>query len=192
MARLQANECNGFEPLFHRYSRLTFGIAYHILHDRGEAEEVSQEVFFYLFRRAKLFNPLKGTARAWITRIASHRALDRKAYLCRRGFYLETDVAGLDNTLGKKTDLDRKVEARCDLTQIERAFNELSDVQRKTLDLYYFEALELREIADRLSQPLGNVRHHFYRGLDRLRRHKAVRQLRGSYSHERAKKQSLQ
>jgi len=39
MARLQANDSNAFELLFHRYSRLTFGIAFRILHDRGEAEE---------------------------------------------------------------------------------------------------------------------------------------------------------
>jgi DNA-directed RNA polymerase specialized sigma24 family protein len=64
------------------------------------------------------------------------------------------------------------------LNQIERALDELSEGQRRTLGLYYFGALDLKEIADRLNQPLGNVRHHFYRGLERLRRNISVRHLR--------------
>jgi RNA polymerase sigma-70 factor, ECF subfamily len=180
MSRLQADDSNVFEPLFRRYSKLLFSIAFRILHDRGEAEEVVQEVFFCLFQRARLYDSSKGTAKTWIAQIASHRALDRKAYLRRRGFYVSTDFANLDNALFEEADLERNVGARHDLSQIDQALNELSEGQRRTLGLYYFGALDLNEIADRLNQPLGNVRHHFYRGLERLRRNIFVRRLRES------------
>jgi RNA polymerase sigma-70 factor, ECF subfamily len=179
MAKLQANDSNVFEPLFHRYSRLVFTIVLRILRDRGEAEEVVQEVFFHLFQQAKLFDSSKGSTKTWIIKIAFHRALDRKAYLRRRGFYANIDVGEFRNLLSEEADLDRKLAARQDLSQIEQALDELTDAQRRTLGLYYFGALDLNEIAERLQQPLGNIRHYFYRGLGRLRRHASVRRLRG-------------
>jgi RNA polymerase sigma-70 factor (ECF subfamily) len=60
---------------------------------------------------------------------------------------------------------------------LERAFEELPEIQRRTLDLFYFQGLELREISERLNEPLGNVRHHFYRGLERLRKSAFVRKM---------------
>ncbi len=51
-------------------------------------------------------------------------------------------------------------------------------MQRRTLDLFYFEGLDLREISENLNQPLGNIRHHFYRGLERLRKSAFLQKLR--------------
>ena len=178
MARLKANDSSALEVLFSRYSRLVLGIALRILHDHGEAEEVVQETFFQVFQKSKLFDASKGAAKAWIIQIACRRALDRKSYLNRRGFYRGTDVGSLDDTLSGATDLDREVGARLDRVQLEKAFEELPEVQRRTLELFYFEGLELREIAAKLGDPLGNVRHHFYRGLERLRKSAFIKELR--------------
>jgi len=178
MARLAANDSNALELLFDRYSRLVLSIALRILRDYGEAEEVVQEVFFHLFQRARLFDPSKGAAKAWIAKIALRRALDRKAHLDRRGFYLGTDIGSLDDTLAGGTDLDREIGARLNRVQLEKAFEELSEMQRQTLELFYFEGLELREISEKLNEPRGNIRHHFYRGLERLRKSAFVQALR--------------
>jgi RNA polymerase sigma-70 factor (ECF subfamily) len=56
------------------------------------------------------------------------------------------------------------------VSRLGSAFAQLSEIQRKTLTMYYFEEMDLREISARLSVPLGNIRHHFYRGMERLRR----------------------
>lgn len=178
MSRLCRNDASAIELLFARYSRLVLGIALRVLHDRGEAEEVVQDAFFSVFQSARLFEPSKGTAKAWIVQIAFHRALDRKSFLDRRGFYLGTDVECLDYTLFEKADLDREIEAKLLRVQIDKAFEELPEVQRRTLELFYFEGLELREISEKLNEPLGNVRHHFYRGLERLRKSTFIQALR--------------
>jgi RNA polymerase sigma-70 factor (ECF subfamily) len=179
MARLSANDANGLDILFERYSRLVFGIAVRILQDYGEAEEVVQEVFFSVFQKAKLFNSSKGTPKAWITEIAFHRALDRKSYLDRRGFRRGTEVGCLDDTLMGETDLDEEIGARLNRALLQQAFQELPEVQRRTLELFYFEGLELREVAETLNETWENVRHHFYRGLERLRKNSFVERLRG-------------
>ena len=178
MARLQANDTSALEILFDRYARLVFRIARGVVRDSGEAEDVVQEAFFHLYKKSMLFDGSKGTVKNWILQVALHRALDRKAHLARRGFYLGTDIASLDDTLLGGTDLDREIGAKLDRIQLEKAFEELPDIQRVTLELFYFEGLDLREISEDLNEPLGNTRHHFYRGLERLRKSAFVQRLR--------------
>src|SRR6266478_4091955 len=180
MASLQSNDASALEILFDRYSRLVLSIARGIVRDSGEAEDVVQEAFFYLYKKSGLFDGSKGSVKNWILQIALHRALDRKAHLARRGFYAGTDIGSLDDTLLGETDLDREIGARLNRVQLEKAFQQLPEIQRLTLELFYFEGLELREISEKLNEPLGNSRHHFYRGLERLRKSAFVQKLRGT------------
>jgi RNA polymerase sigma-70 factor, ECF subfamily len=180
MARLQSNDSSALEILFDRYARLVLRIARGVLRDSGEAEDVVQDAFFHLYKKSMLFDGSKGAVKSWILQIALHRALDRKAHLARRGFYLGTDIGSLDDTLLGETDLDREIGAKLNRVRLEKAFEELPDIQRLTLELFYFEGLNLREISAKLNEPLGNTRHHFYRGLERLRRSAFVQKLQGT------------
>ena len=178
MARLQSNDCSGLDGLFKRYARLVFGIAWRILGNRGEAEDIVQDVFFYVYQKPLLFDPAKGTAKGWIVQIAFSRALDRRDHLSRRAYYSGTNVDTLADTLMGSADMEREVEARLSRAHLQRAFEELPLVQRRTIEMFYFEGLQLREISQRLDESLGNVRHHFYRGLQRLRKDSFVQSLR--------------
>jgi RNA polymerase sigma-70 factor (ECF subfamily) len=178
MARLQSGDSSALEILFHRYARLVFRIARGVVRDSGEAEDVVQEAFFHLYKKSQLFDRSKGAPKNWILQIALHRALDRKAHLTRRGFYLGTNINSLDDTLLGRTDLDREIGSKMNRAQLQRAFEELPDMQRVTLELFYFEGLDLREISQKFNQPLGNTRHNFYRGLERLRKSAFVQNLR--------------
>ena len=159
-----------------------FGIAFRTLNDRSEAEEVVQETFFSLYQKALLFDPTKGSAKGWVVQIAFSRARDRRAHLLRRGFYSGTDIDSLDDTLQGEGDVEREVGLRLDFAHLLTAFEDLTEMQRSTLELFYFQGLELREISQRLNEPFGNVRHHFYRGLERLRKSPAVKRLRETHN----------
>jgi RNA polymerase sigma-70 factor (ECF subfamily) len=171
MAALGSQDAKALAILFERYSKLVFSIAFRILQDVGEAEEIVQECFFYLYQKVGLFQPAKGTAKVWIVQIAYSHARDRKEQLARKGFYCRTDFEslGLDDRLAGG-DMERQVTAKLDFDRLQYAFEDLTDMQRQTLKLFYFEAMELREISEWLHEPLGNVRHHFYRGIERLRK----------------------
>jgi RNA polymerase sigma-70 factor (ECF subfamily) len=177
---LQTSDAKALDVLFSRYSRLVFGIASRILRDYSEAEEVVQETFFYVYRKAALFDSAKGGAKAWIVQVAFSRALDRRAHLSRRGFYDGTEIESLDDTLVGKSDVERETGAKLDFAYLQKAFEDLTLMQRRTLELFYFEGFELKEISERLHEPFGNVRHHFYRGLERLRKSPYVQRLRGN------------
>jgi RNA polymerase sigma-70 factor (ECF subfamily) len=181
MADLQAESAEAaLETLFGRYSRLVSGIAFRILRDYSEAEEVVQEAIFYVYKKSALFDPKKGGAKAWIVQIAYSRALDRKAHLTRRGFYVGTEIESVGDTLVGKIDVEREIGAKLDFAHLREAFEALTHMQRLTLELFYFEGLELREISEQLHEPFGNVRHHFYRGLEQLRKSPSVQRLRGN------------
>jgi len=180
MILLRAQGSDALDRLFSRYSKLVYAIAFRILHDSGEAEEVVQESFLYLYRKAPAFNSSKGSAKVWIVQVAYSRARDRKAHLSRRGFYLrgESDSLALADSLAGQENVEDEIGARLDLSRLQSAFDDLSQPQRETLKLYYFEGMGLKEISERFNQPLGNVRHYFYRGLERLRSCALVEEIR--------------
>jgi RNA polymerase sigma-70 factor (ECF subfamily) len=76
------------------------------------------------------------------------------------------------------TDLELETGSKASREQLENAFEDLPERQKLTLQLFYFEGLELREIAEKLNEPLSNVRHHYYRGLQKLRSSSSVQKLR--------------
>jgi len=177
---LCAEDVDALDVLFSRHSRLVYSIALRILRDTGEAEEVVQDCFLYVYRKALSFEPLRGSVKVWIIQMAYSRARDRKAHLTRRGFYLRTDIesAILEGTLVGNADVEREIGAKVDFDRLQCAFEDLTEMQYETLKLFYFDGLELREISEQLQEPLGNIRHHFYRGLERLRSSTVVKGLR--------------
>jgi RNA polymerase sigma-70 factor, ECF subfamily len=152
--------------LFRRHRGVVLNIARRILKDASEAEDLCQEVFLCLFQKAKLFDPGKGTAASWIIQIAYHRAMNRRQYLMHRQHY-NTQELDEEQVGGERQPLlIDEITAR-DL--LHRLREQLSEEQRETLELHFFEGYTLREIAEKTNQKVGNVRHHFYRGLERLR-----------------------
>lgn len=152
--------------LFHRHGRVVFNVAWRILRDESEADDLRQEVFLYIFERAKHYDSQKSTAVSWIVQITYHRAIDRRRYLSFRQHYkLEVlDEQTLGPTVqGVSTDqLDGKA-------ILDRLRGQLSPDQLQTLELHFFEGYSFREIAEQSNQEVGNVRHHYYRALERLR-----------------------
>jgi RNA polymerase sigma-70 factor (ECF subfamily) len=103
--------------------------------------------------------------------MAYHRALDRRRYLKARRFYAETSFEEDDkHVVGMPTAASEySAEAVFGRNGLENILNSLSVDQRETLRLHFFEGYTLAEVSEKLGQPLGNVRHHYYRGLNKLR-----------------------
>jgi len=176
--RLKSQDKEALALLYERHAQLVLKIAFRVLRDAGEAEELMHTVFLHLYQKAELFDAAKGGGKAWIVQTAYHRALDRREYLEHRQFYSGTDSAQLADTVSGGSNVEREVGARLDREQLLKAIEELPENQRQTLTLYFFEGMELREISERFGESFINVRHHYYRGLEKLRRNISVRRLR--------------
>jgi RNA polymerase sigma-70 factor (ECF subfamily) len=155
--------------LFDRYHQLVLSIARKILRDATEAEDVVQTVFFEIFRAARLFDPSKGSAKAWVVQYAYHRSINRKHYLKLRSSYNGLEISHLDpDQLPDPNGHDiSHVQESADL--VHKGLETLSWPQRTALELAFFEGLTMTEISQRMKESLGNVRHYYYRGLAKLR-----------------------
>jgi len=164
---------DGDEPaavtLFHRYDKLALSTGYKVLRDEGEAEDLAQEIFLHLCSEACSFDRTKGSARTWIIQMIYRRAFDRRAYLRRRQFYFGTESEERTNTVGGVENPENRMIDRLTVQQLKTAFSELTDRQKETLELFFFEGMDFAEIAERTGEDVKNVRHHYYRGLERLR-----------------------
>ena len=172
IAQLCAGERDALAVLFERYARLTRSVAVRILRDTAEAEDLVQDLFLFIQRKCGIFDSSKSTARSWIVQMAYHRALDRRRYLKAREFYAQPffQPNGVQVVGKPTTESDYSAEAVFGRNGLEKIVNLLSVDQRETLRLHFFEGYTLAEVSEKLAQPLGNVRHHYYRALDRLRK----------------------
>jgi RNA polymerase sigma-70 factor (ECF subfamily) len=168
MDQVKNGSTEALSYLFRRYARLVRAIAYKILRDESEAEDTLQEVFLFLHRKSALFDSSKNSARSWIVQVTYHRAIDRRRYLQSRHFYTQVDLEDVAGELG-----DTRHKTTIEGLEHEglwKLFHSLSYNQRRTLILFFFEGLTLHEIARKLGQTRGNVKNHYFRGLDRLRK----------------------
>lgn len=154
--------------LFHRHARHVFNVSQRILKDTSEAEDLLQDLFLFVFQKAQLFDPAKASAASWIIQMTYHRALDRRRYLDSRQHYNHQEFKE-DQFHGTRGEaLIDQVTAR---TLLNKLREKLSTEQRQTLELHFFEGFSFHEIAEKTGQTHGNIRNHYYRGLERLRSH---------------------
>jgi RNA polymerase sigma-70 factor, ECF subfamily len=161
--------------LFRRYARIVRGVAYKVLRDASEADDLLQDIFLLIHRLGSTFDSSKGSARFWILQMTYRRAISRRRYLTSRHFYTRLDLDQAVNRLGdlpatsghRADSIDGALDQR---EALQRWFAELSESQRQTLHLFFFEGYTFEEIAAKLGQTVGNARNHYYRGLDKLRK----------------------
>ena len=84
MARVSEGNTEALAVLFRRYSRLVRGVALRILRDDAEADDLSQELFLFVHRKASIFDPQKSSLRSWIVQMTYQRAIDHRRHLHRR------------------------------------------------------------------------------------------------------------
>lgn len=168
MLEVQRGTGDAFAALFDRYHRLVLVTALKIMRDVGEAEEVTQNVFFEIFRSADKFDPRRGDLKVWLLQYAYHRSMDRRNYLLIRQSYNRLDLEALPVS-EDRNGLSLQLPVQEVKQLIEEALGALNGPQRRTIQKVFFEGLTLKEVAEETNESFSNVRNHYYRGMDRLR-----------------------
>ena len=176
ISQVRQGNRDAFSQLFRRFAMSIRAIGRRILRDHGEADDLVQEVFLYIHRKSALFDKTKGSASSWIAQVAYTQALLRRRRLKSQGFYLSgiTDRPSDCHHSGNKgTDYDQTLEGLFGRNGWRMVLESLTEDQRETLRLHFFEGHTFEEIAEKLGQSYGNVRNHHYRGLEKVRKHLA-------------------
>ncbi len=168
ISRIENRDADALALLYDRHSARLLGLAHRILGDTGEAEEVLQEVFLYVWRSASSFDASRGTVLAWLLVAMRSRSIDR---LRSRRPASQASARGLQEVADRAAAEDPEADSamRQWSALCRAAIAELPQDQRQALELAYFEGLTQQEIAERTEAPLGTVKTRVRLGLMKLR-----------------------
>lgn len=163
---IASGEHDCLEMLYDRYRLLALAAAFRVVSDHGRAEDVVQDAFLSVWRRAGSYATGRGTVRTWLTSIVRNRAID----IVRSGKHRNHDdeelLLGLQDGGREVAD---EVAARLEREAVRAAMTGLPQDQLQALSLAYFDGLSHSEIAQRTELPLGTVKSRIRLGLHRMR-----------------------
>lgn len=167
LTALAEGQVNALSILYDRYIRLVYSLAYKILENSEEAEDITQEVFLTLWRR-NAYDPKRGSLSSFLTTMTRSRAIDK---LRSKGARLRV-LQRLQGMVRLETNPLTPLEQASvgERSQVIRgALAQLSETERQVLEIAYYEGLSQSEIAKRLNIPLGTVKTRSRQGLLKLR-----------------------
>ncbi len=168
LRRLAAGDREAVAELYDRHAARVLGLAYRIVRNSSDAEDVVQEVFSQAWRTAPSYQAARGTVAGWLLMMARTRAIDRlRARQSRRDAQAEPDLEAIPSDAAPLSD---QIIADQQAAGVRAAMETLPPEQRTALDLAYFEGLTQTEIAERLRIPLGTVKTRIRSALASLRR----------------------
>lgn len=155
-----------FSKLYDQVASMVYGLAVRVVRDPGRAEDVAQEALIEVWRKAPNFDATRGSARAWIATIAHRRAIDlvRSEQASRDR---AQRVASREPTVTYDS-VVAEVESNAERTDVRRALEKLTDLQREVIELAYYGGSTYRQVAEDLGAPLGTVKTRMRDGLRRL------------------------
>jgi RNA polymerase sigma-70 factor, ECF subfamily len=165
---MMAGDESALAALYDRYSGMLFAMLLRVLRDRHAAEEVLQDLFLQLWRRAGSFDAKRGSLPAWLMVIGRNRAISR---LRRRDSQevLEDVEAWPANAIPSSLDIENETQRSLLAQRLRAAMAALPREQREAVELAYFEGLTQTEIAERTGSPLGTVKSRVRAALQSLK-----------------------
>ncbi|SEF15170.1 RNA polymerase sigma factor [Streptomyces sp. Ag109_O5-10] len=164
--RFAAGDESGLEAVYRRWAPLVLSLARQSLCDGAEAEDVTQTVFLAAWRGRHGYRPGRGPLPAWLVGIARRKIADALSARTRR-----TDVAAAAaRESARSPDPSYTQDTVLDRVDVTRELRRLPEAQRRVLCLAFYGDLTQTQIAHVTGWPLGTVKSHARRGLQRLGR----------------------
>ncbi len=157
------------EAFYDRHASAVYSLAMHMLKDSGVAEEVTQDVFLNVWRRASSYQSQRGSVLAWLFSIAHHRAIDELRRRRREQAQTQPGVDLTDKLSDDSVDPTEHAATEMERSRLNDALSRLRPEQREVVVLAYFGGLTHSEIARHLGQPLGTVKTRMRLALQKLR-----------------------
>jgi RNA polymerase sigma-70 factor (ECF subfamily) len=155
-----------FAELYKRTSSKLFGVCLRMLRDRGEAEEVLQETYTTVWRRARSFDASRASAITWLVTLSRNKAIDR---LRQHREELLDDPSRLDETVDEQPTPAAGAETSQEYQRLQQCLDELEPQQQSSVREAFFTGATYNELATRCKVPLGTMKSWIRRSLMQLR-----------------------
>ena len=163
MTRIQSADQAAMAALFDRYGTMVYSVAFRVLKDPSEAEDVMQEIFVQVWKNPGTVVSGRGSLAGWLVVVARNRSIDR---IRRRRPTEPVELFALPSS----TNLAREAERNSLIEKIRGVMGSLPDEQRRSVELAFFEGLSHSEIAEKTGDPLGTVKTRIRLALTTIRK----------------------
>ena len=165
LGRVSRGDSAAFSGLYDALSGSVFGLARRVVRDPERAEDVAQEVFLEVWRKAPTYEPSKGTAKTWVLTIAHRRAVDAvRRNEASRKYEAKTVVDDVQHDAPGDELIEREEQQ-----QVRDCLKTLTDLQLESVQLAYYNGYTYNEVATLLDKPLPTIKTRMRDGLIRLR-----------------------
>lgn len=167
LGRVVQGDADALGALYDRYGRVVFGVLCQMLGSPEAAEEVAQDAFHAVWRRARTYRAERGSVRAWLLAIARNAAIDWRRTRGKR----QARDAAIDEAVAlvEEVAVEDRVITTLRAERVRAAVAMLPPEQREVLSLAFWSGLSQTEIAARTSVPLGTVKSRVRLGMAKLR-----------------------
>ena len=165
--RIGDGDAEALGELYDRYGRVVFAVIYRMVATPETAEEVTQDVFHAVWRRAGTYRPERGAVRGWLLTIARNAGIDwRRSKASRIAREAPIDDAA---ELSDDMRVDERVSVRLRDERVREVVRALPQEQRQVLDLAFWGGFTQTEIAAKTGIPLGTVKSRVRLAMAKLR-----------------------
>jgi len=170
---ISKGDTNAFSEFYDRHSRLVYWALLRLLKDTDDAEDILQEVFVQVWRKASTYQPVLGSPKNWLVRIAHNRGINLIRSIRQRAKQAEIslpddDSVAMNRELIDDTLLENTVNAER-VAMIKSAFRDLPTDQVELLEMAFILGYSHSEISEALKMPLGTVKSKIRNGLLAMR-----------------------
>jgi RNA polymerase sigma-70 factor (ECF subfamily) len=173
LSRIAQGDEEALGRLYDRFGPVLYAVAYRVLNEKADAEEVVMEAFAQAWREAQRFDANRGSVAAWLTMMTRSRALDLARSQSRRSRITDTAAREEPATAPAMSTGFRSPGSAVEDSErrqaVAAALAALSPPQRVAIELAYYEGLSQSEIAERLREPLGTIKTRMRLGMQKLR-----------------------
>ncbi len=164
---IDKSDAGAFAGLYDRHGRAAYSLAYRMVGDRQAAEDLVQEVFLKVWRRAGSYRPERGSVRTWILSIVHNQGIDQLRSMASRRRTHEKVESQANTSQPSEAFAESWQNSQRD--QIREALKTLPPEQLKILELAYYSGYTHAEIAELLGLPLGTVKGRMRLGLKKVK-----------------------
>lgn len=170
MRRMVAGEEAAFASFYRRFSPGLFSMIYQILQDQKESEDILQEAFVQMWKKAATYDSSRSGLFTWAVMISRNKAIDRLRAGQRRFRTAEAAATELSIVPPESVkQADEMLDQSEERGRVRAALTKLPEGQREAIDLAFFGGMTQLEISSKLNAPLGTVKARIRRGLLALR-----------------------
>jgi len=167
--RIASGDRGALDQAYDLYERQVYALIVGIVRDTDEAEDVMQEVFAQIWRKASTYHSELGSAKNWILRIAHNMALNTLRSQASRSRRQQLPIEAAENTASTEPLLSEMMSVTEEVAHLNVALATLPVEQRDLITLAFIQGLSHSEIAEQTAIPLGTVKTRIRSGLMQLR-----------------------